>query len=54
VPVEGDEFGEFVRADSRSLLRVAWLLTGGTCAALHPVTVRVSQSAHVDVYCQEK
>jgi DNA-directed RNA polymerase specialized sigma24 family protein len=28
VPVEDDGFAEFVRTNSRSLLRVAWLLTG--------------------------
>jgi RNA polymerase sigma-70 factor (sigma-E family) len=33
VPVEGDGFAEFVRANSRSLLRVAWLITGDAASA---------------------
>lgn len=33
MPVEDDGFGEFVRANSRSLLRVAWLMTGDAHSA---------------------
>jgi RNA polymerase sigma-70 factor (sigma-E family) len=33
MPVEGDGFSEFVRANSRSLLRVGWLMTGDAGSA---------------------